>query len=568
VFSIPLKAHRDIDRRSKIEGNRMKGKKTETMGDTSKDRAVGFLEAAHKRLATFASESYALDGRGFVLVRVPDVKPGTRRMSTEMVYRSLSDARQSTADCQASARADADVLLRMIETYDPIQQAVVTVDFETGHPITVKMKLERPFITDEATGQGDNYFEQEEAFREAHAACVADRLEYAIWLPHGLVQASVTVKCACGAKTTIACTSDVARATLEAFKMNGIPVSASKEGFGSGFEAVTEQVDDDLLISRCRLRLFNAVKKQLTSDYECCLWPFSKCTLPAIRAHSIQNGRVLDALCADGHVVMPKLNATPKQSPVVTFRKVGRNDASTFTGLCALHDQELFRPIDVAPVDVKSPHHLFLLAYRALFKEVHASRKAAVDIQTGYVRGAEQGLWPRGQPSPAGMLAVERMAVAYYLHRVQQEFDQAFAMANWRRLDHQVLTLNVGPTLAVSSMFSTGTYSEVLDDDAYVYLNVLPIKDQTVAIFSFLADQRTEAETAYSDVWAATDEHQRWLLSKLVLRKCENLVLAPLLFDTFSAGQRDIIHTYYQRNILDQTFELDDPRLTLFESVS
>jgi hypothetical protein len=540
----------------------------ETIGDTSKDRAVGFLEAAHERLATFASESYALEERGIVLVRVPDVVPGTRRVSTEMVYRSLSDVRQATPDGQESVRADADVFVRMIETYDPNRQAVVTVDFETGNPITVKMKLERPFIADEPTGQSDNYFEQEKAFREAHAVCVADHLDYTIWLPHGLDQASVTVKCACGAKTTIACTPDVARATLAAFKMNGISVSASTQDLRPGDEPAVEQVDDDLLISGRRLRLFNTVKKQLTSDYKCCLWPFSKCTLPAIRAHSIQNGRVLDALCADGHVVMPKLNATPKQSPTVTFRKVGRHDASTFTGLCALHDQELFRPIDVAPVDVESPHHLFLLAYRALFKEAHASRKAAIDIQTGCVRGAEEGMWSRDQPSPAGMLAVERMAVSYFVYRVQQEFNRAFATANWQRLDHRVLTLNVGPSLAVSSMFSTEIYSEVLDDDAYVYLNVLPVKGQTVAIFSFLADQRSQVETAYGDVWAATEQHQRWLLSKLVLRKCENLVLAPLLFDTLSAGQKDIIRTYYRRNILDQTFELNDLRLTLFESVS
>jgi len=278
------------------------------MGETSKARAIAFLEAAHDRLATFASESYALDGRGTVLARVPDVAPGTSRISTEMVYRSLSDVRQSTTDGPASVRADADVLLHMIETYDPNRQAVVTVHFETGNPITVKMKLERPFIADEPTGQSDNYFEREKAFREAHAVCAGDRLEYTIRLPHELDHASVTVKCPCGAKTTIACTPDVARATLAAFKMNGIPVSASTQDFRSGYEA--DQGTDDGLLSGKRLELFNTVKNQLTSDYECCLWPFSKCTLPAIRAHSIQNSRVLDALCADGHVVMPKLNAT------------------------------------------------------------------------------------------------------------------------------------------------------------------------------------------------------------------------------------------------------------------
>ena len=43
-------------------------------------------------------------------------------------------------------------MMRMIETYAPSTQAVVMVVFEGQNPITVKMKLERPFVLDEAAG--------------------------------------------------------------------------------------------------------------------------------------------------------------------------------------------------------------------------------------------------------------------------------------------------------------------------------------------------------------------------------------------------------------------------------
>jgi hypothetical protein len=51
------------------------------------------------------------------------------------------------------------------------------------------------------------------------------RLEYSIWLPRGLDQASVTVTCMCGAQTTIPCTPYVARTALSALWMKGVPVS-------------------------------------------------------------------------------------------------------------------------------------------------------------------------------------------------------------------------------------------------------------------------------------------------------------------------------------------------------
>ena len=44
---------------------------------------------------------------------------------------------------------DAAVLVRMIETYDPSGQAVVTVRIVGQKPVSVKMKLERPLVIDE-----------------------------------------------------------------------------------------------------------------------------------------------------------------------------------------------------------------------------------------------------------------------------------------------------------------------------------------------------------------------------------------------------------------------------------
>src|SRR4051812_46661660 len=62
-----------------------------------------------------------------------------------------------------------------------------------------------------------------------------------------------------------------------------------------------------------------------------CLEPSMACTSEAIRAHSIQNARVIDLLETNGHVIAfrPHFSA---DGPTIDFESVGRNRASTFTG--------------------------------------------------------------------------------------------------------------------------------------------------------------------------------------------------------------------------------------------
>ena len=97
-----------------------------------------------------------------------------------------------------------------------------------------------------------------------------------------------------------------------------------------------------------------------------CLEPRWACEEPPIRAHSIQNARILERVAEDGHVVAIVTAYHPTVPPRPSFRSVGRNKATTFAGLCAKHDRDIFRRIDAAPIDMDDPEQLFLLAYRAV----------------------------------------------------------------------------------------------------------------------------------------------------------------------------------------------------------
>ena len=184
--------------------------------------------------------------------------------------------------------------------------------------------------------------------------------------------------------------------------------------------------------------------------------------------------------------------------------------------------------IEANPVQTSDSQHLFLLSYRAVLMEAHASRKSAIDLQSSFLKGVEGGVYPKEEPSPLGMIAVEHMISAYLVEDVKKRFDQAYLIDSWDVISHQVFFIASRPALAVNSMFSTDLYSEVLDAPAFVTLNVFPVThDQTAVVFSFIAEQKSEAVDAFGYIWSSGGDYQQYELSKLILRKAQNVVIAP-----------------------------------------
>src|SRR2546429_9395551 len=77
-----------------------------------------------------------------------------------------------------------------------------------------------------------------------------------------------------------------------------------------------------------------------------CLAAPGDCNKSPIRAHSLQRQRELRLLSVDGHVVMLNQRIYADAPPRISFERVRIRKATTFTGLCAYHDNSLFRPIE------------------------------------------------------------------------------------------------------------------------------------------------------------------------------------------------------------------------------
>jgi hypothetical protein len=288
-----------------------------------------------------------------------------------------------------------------------------------------------------------------------------------------------------------------------------------------------------------------------------CLEPHWECTDRPIKAHSIQNARILDGIARDGHVVMLSPAYHPTKPPLPEFRSVGRGKATTFEGLCGPHDMEIFKRIDAESIETNDEEQLFLLAYRATTRELHTTMAVAYKAQMSDQEAVKLGLSPGDRPCDHGMFAVERMAVAWDTYRYRLQFDEDLIAGRYEGVHHRVIEIECSqPSLAVSSLFSVDSVRSG-DDCLLLSLSVLPLEDtNSVAIFSWRREEDPAAESWLADQFTSglSAQAMRQRVSLIVLANCENFVLTPALVERMSEQDKNRLLKFY----LTTTFAVDE----------
>lgn len=317
----------------------------------------------------------------------------------------------------------------------------------------------------------------------------------------------------------------------------------------------------------------NSIEKELFSSFlkrdkwrlNRCLAPGMSCTATAIRAHSLQNSQVLDLLVRDGHVKAIGKRIDKETGPVILFDNVGRNQATTFAGFCSEHDSEIFKPIDTKTFSSTDSEHQFLVAYRAVARELHTLMEAASKAQSGYIKRVEMGLDSGDEPGPAGMFAVEQMMKAYQTYLYKVRFDQALVSKQYDAVLHDAIKIDhEEASVAVCSLFSVDGVSRN-DDWVRVALNVLPLnRNESIAVFSYLPEDASLAKSSLNLMLTSDGYYQKYLLSKLILNNCENFVVSPASYDSWSPEKKTSITDYFMQTLFTGNLGIENQHLYLF----
>ncbi len=290
-----------------------------------------------------------------------------------------------------------------------------------------------------------------------------------------------------------------------------------------------------------------------------------QCGEPAIRAHSIQNRQTIALLEQDNHVIgwQPQFS---QGGPDIALRRIGRNEASTFAGFCNQHDAELFRPLDIKPLDGADREQLFLLAYRGITCELHAIMTGVVQLQSLHTARIERGADSPDSSSPAGQKAVEQMLLSWATWRYRHRYyDEPLLRRSFDGVEHDVIDLNEQEPCLAASSFITLKDAPVDEDLVGVAINILPVSEtRTVAAFSYAKKDQGIVRAALDRILGSTGDAQKYELSKLVLSRISNVLISPRHLDRWGAERAKKIADAFVRTVESQQDVGEDADFMLF----
>lgn len=309
--------------------------------------------------------------------------------------------------------------------------------------------------------------------------------------------------------------------------------------------------------------LINAYYNSFGERFRRCLYPGMTCTRNPIRAHSIQNSRVFDLLQEKDHLIGLKIDTDKEHKPHINFELIGRNRASTFEGLCESHDKELFHYIDDFSFNKKDQRQLFLIAYRSVLKELHASMAKALMLQNAYLKKKNLKHITEGITTE-GLISVQGMVDSYETFNYKNIFDEIYLNGNYELVFHWIFEIETQqPTIACSQLFSIDS-AKFKDSVPRMVMNIFPVHNNlSYGIFTCTKEEREFGFDYLYKCINSTSYAKYYEISKLVIRNSENFFINPKHYNNWSESKKKNIINYFV-NTLYKDNDLDNIDYYLF----
>lgn len=294
-----------------------------------------------------------------------------------------------------------------------------------------------------------------------------------------------------------------------------------------------------------------------------CLHPNkAECKGEIVRAHAIQNNRILSRIAENGHVTM--LDGTS----FLIFQDAqtkGRKVATMFTGFCSYHDKTLFQEIE--DVDFTATQkQIFLLTYRTMAWHYHKKQEQAKKNEIMIQQMAERGF---------ALKQNERTNI--FLHGLdlglsdnqtkKTEFDQALINCDYESVHSCIWELPYEVQFAVSMQFEPsfdlqgrqiGDYQNEKECLRSIYLNIFPVQGKSFCIWSWLAtDEGVFSPFAQQFMALDVVDRENFLNNKLPAWT-DSIVISPLLWKKWGESIQQALIMHANFGYMFQMHEIED----------
>lgn len=288
----------------------------------------------------------------------------------------------------------------------------------------------------------------------------------------------------------------------------------------------------------------NLYKKAFDKKY--CLHPNAnkgECEGGIVKAHTIQRNGGLTRIARDNHVyrIIPNIYKS-KREVVFETDLIGIGKASTFTGFCKYHDATTFDDIENYPFTGK-PNQIFLLAYRALIREVFMKHNQ--HNLTKLLKDFDRGLNPTVQREFQEFLTFYSYGTllgARTLNRQKSIYDSALLNNDYLSLKYFVIFISNNPEFVCSGAsileqdFNGNNFNQLgrsdIDQDIITF-SIIPIDVGGVIIFATL-DSGKDISEFFSSLESLSYSAIPNAITRYAFEFYENVYISPIWWDSLS----------------------------------
>lgn len=305
----------------------------------------------------------------------------------------------------------------------------------------------------------------------------------------------------------------------------------------------------------------NAIVKKERYIKQCLHPNQNECSGGIIRAHAIQNNRILCRVAENGHVIT--LDGTSN----LIFQNAqtkGRKIATVFSGFCSYHDKVLFQDIEDCDFTA-TEKQIFLLTYRTMSWHFHKKQEqekaTRLFIQNMADRGValpdteESQLWLKGQV----------LGLSDNLTK-KKIFDDALLNNNFGSVCSCVWEIPYEVQMAVSMQYEPsfdikgnpiGDY-EIEECLPSVFLNIFPVGGKSFCIWSWLSIDN-DIFSRFAEQFMDLDivERENYLNNKLPAWT-DSIVISPVLWRKWGSNVQQALITHANFGSLFQAYEIED----------
>jgi hypothetical protein len=302
---------------------------------------------------------------------------------------------------------------------------------------------------------------------------------------------------------------------------------------------------------------FQALLRQLKREARTkgCFAIDNNCSDNIVKAHSIQNNRILTRIAHNGDVIQLKEHIGD-QGFGIAPRLVGRRVASVATNFCGMHDTNIFLPIEQRDYATGDLEQEFLFAYRAFAREYHVKLE-----QTDMFRAA---LNKFDAPETKDMFNTALLGSEVTLREMEANrirLNQARSNSDFRQIHTYRAELRTPCPIAVSSCFapeldldgnvvnSLGSLNTSLK---HLMLTVFPQASKTHVLISCFRTDKNDLAFVPKQILSRTKEEQQIIISNMILAYVENLFISPAWWESKPKATQEAISKIFCETVTSE----------------